>query len=182
MKIKKCPTCRRPGFVTFRYIKKWKSNQKYAYVGHYDSKKYQKEKSEYEIGKRKSKPNGRIWHSISNYSIVMGIKEFDEKWFVTYLQIIGKIYQKYKKYGIKNIQYVLEKTNLPYYLREIRQDFIANPNWRKDWSDAAQILQENRFEKQFIQQRIFHDICLQQEREGDGHFFTDKILYSICLD
>lgn len=34
------------------------------YVGHYDAEKYKKEMVDYRAGKRKSRPNGRVWHSV----------------------------------------------------------------------------------------------------------------------
>jgi hypothetical protein len=36
----------------------------YYYVGHYSPKKYKKEMEDFKNGKRKSRPNGRIWHKI----------------------------------------------------------------------------------------------------------------------
>lgn len=36
----------------------------HLYVGHYDTEKYRKEMVDYKAGKRKSRPNGRVWHSI----------------------------------------------------------------------------------------------------------------------
>ena len=36
----------------------------YDYVGHYSPEKYEKEMNDFRQGKRKSRPNGRIWHKI----------------------------------------------------------------------------------------------------------------------
>jgi len=36
----------------------------YYYVGHYSPEKYEKEMKDFRKGKRKSRPNGRIWHEV----------------------------------------------------------------------------------------------------------------------
>ena len=36
----------------------------YDYVGHYSPEKFQEEMKDYKIGRRKSRPNGRIWHKV----------------------------------------------------------------------------------------------------------------------
>ena len=36
----------------------------YDYIGHYSPEKYQEEMERFKSGKRKSRPNGRIWHKV----------------------------------------------------------------------------------------------------------------------
>ena len=36
----------------------------YEYIGHYSPEKYLKEMEDFKRGKRKSRPNGRIWHKV----------------------------------------------------------------------------------------------------------------------
>ncbi|MGA9229241.1 MAG: hypothetical protein WBV92_03735, partial [Nitrosotalea sp.] len=98
-----------------------------------------------------------------------------------YLKIIEKIYIKYKKHGFRDLQYVLERYRLPLHLKQMRQEFITNAKWKKEWVYSEQILKENKLEKTLIQQRIFHDLFRQVEIHT-GNWIGDRILYLICLD
>lgn len=153
MKVAKCPTChQKGGFLTFRKIRKWTR----PYVGHYDPVKYQKQKTDYEKGLRKSKPNGRKWCSITKYEAKSC--DFENDWYDEYMRDIWRIYEKYKKFGFKDEKYARDHAR-GIALKQAREEFMTCPIWNDNWNQARNILKTNGYAKEFLDEKIRFDIC-----------------------
>ena len=174
MKISECPNChQKRGFLTFRYVRKWNI----PYIGHYDSKKYEEQVKKFQNGKRKSKPDGRRWCHITWFQLIR--LNFNDKWYENYLKLLKQIYEKYNKYGFRDLYYVIEMCERGYTLKKIRKEFIVNKHWSKTYQQTSLLLSTNGFPRKHIQKKILSDIYWKfifDERK------KDRILYSICLD
>jgi len=183
MKVQYCPSCRKNGgFLGFRIIPR--KSRKYPYIRHYDEEKYQREKELYDKGERKAKPEGKKQCSIDLF-IVNDI-EFSGDWYIDYLKLIKRIYQKYKKFGFKkfSLKKIDNKTyacldSQPRTLTKIRKEFASDNNWSNNWNKAAELLLDNGFPDYLIDKRIRSNIWWSFEFRKKN---TDLALYWILLD
>ncbi len=183
MKVKNCPNCRRKnGFLAFREVRI--GNQKYPYVCHYDSNKYEKEKKDYFSGKRKSKPNGRTCCNLSLFKV--STLDFSEDWFEDYVKSIKKIHRKFLRFGFMNNEELNEfvaNTHEMFRLGKIREEFIKNPHWKDEWKQSQRYLKEAGYSDALAKEKIRKDIYFRFElKRGKKNDFKHQFLSNIFLD
>jgi hypothetical protein len=176
MKIPSCPRCHKPGFLTFRYIRKWNT----PYVGHYDPIRYEKEKKDFVAMKRRSRPTGRKWCSITKRDVIGDNIRFIDDWNDQYLSLLEEIRGKYVKYGFITSQEIDEnyqktgKLNL----KEIQREFFENQYWKETIGKASFLLSHNGLPKNFVRQRIIKDLFNNHQylKMRDDDTWMDLIL------
>jgi len=160
--------------------------RKYAFVRHYDEKKYLKEKKLFEKELRKRKPEGKIQHSITLFQATR--IEIDEEWYQDYFKLIKKIYQKWRKIDYKKFKFKIKNGQGLFYwknqaLNSYDVSLIAS-NLIQDgeyWKKAVQILRDNGFPDYLIGKRIASDIWWTFEFKKKAND-KDVILEIILLD
>ena len=183
MRVVECPNCRKKdGFLAFRTVKY--RNQKYPYICHYDPSRYQEQKKNYILGKRKSKPTGRRCCSISLFDSTK--LDFSEEWFKDYLELIKKIHTNFLRFGFMSFEELKELCKgVPemFKLEKTREEFIKNPHWQNEWKHSQLLLEKAGYSKDLAKKKIRDDIFFRFELSRVKiNDFKHQFLYTVFLD